>query len=149
MILERGNMWNVFGMGGLFLLTTNPIVRKDGAVVMGRGIAKEAATRFPSLPYDFGKRISKLEPGGYGHTVGEIGYYDGWCIGFFMVKDHWKEPAKLDIIQRSTDKLRRIASGYTFVNLNFPGIGNGKLRREDVLPIIERLPDNVHVWEYA
>lgn len=149
MILEKGNMWDAFGSGGLFLLTTNPIVRKDGAVVMGRGIAKEAATRFPTLPYDFGKRLFLKRPGGRPWTVGEIGYYDGWCIGFFMVKDHWREPAKLEIIQESVNDLKASARGYTHVNLNFPGIGNGKLKREDVLPIIEQLPDNVHVWEYG
>jgi hypothetical protein len=34
------------------------------------------------------------------------------------------------------------------VHLNYPGIGNGRLRREDVLPIIALLPDQVTIWEY-
>lgn len=33
------------------------------------------------------------------------------------------------------------------IHLNFPGIGNGGLKRSNVLPLLERLPDNVKVWE--
>ena len=34
------------------------------------------------------------------------------------------------------------------VCLNFPGIGHGRLERDEVLPIIKLLPDSVEVWEY-
>jgi hypothetical protein len=33
------------------------------------------------------------------------------------------------------------------IAVNFPGIGNGRLRREAVLPIVQ-LPDQVTIWEY-
>jgi hypothetical protein len=156
MILERGNMWDVFGKTDLFLITTNPIVRKDGAVVMGRGIAKEAANRFPELPFDFGR---KIKPPRKRTQTGIIGCYGGQMVGWFMVKSHWQEPARLDIIKASVASLvdamhftnivgeRRIPSDFR-VDLNFPGIGNGKLKREDVLPLLVDLPDNVHIWEY-
>ena len=152
MILERGNMWDVFGKTGLFLITTNPIIRKDGAVVMGRGIAREAALRFPELPFKFGRRLSP-EVVGYqasGDSTGTIGTYEQQEVGYFMVKRHWNSPAELSIIEDSVSDLLSWAP-YQFwrIDLNFPGIGNGKLRREDVLPIIEKLPDKVHVWEYA
>ena len=75
--------------------------------------------------------------------------YDNQNVGYFMVKDHWAEPAKLSIIEESVESLMGFLSDdERRVDLNFPGIGNGKLRREDVLPIIQRLPDKVHVWEY-
>ena len=32
------------------------------------------------------------------------------------------------------------------IHMNFPGIGNGKLIPEDVMPIIKDLPDNVKVY---
>jgi hypothetical protein len=147
-ILEKGNMWDAFGKG-VFMITTNPIRRKDGAVVMGRGIALEAKTRFPSLPYDFGKQLET-----YPHlstTIGFIGRYDGVPIYHFMVKDHWKNSASLDIIKGSVEAMNYwgyIADFYEDrIDLNFPGIGNGKLKREDVLPLLEDLPDNVHIWE--
>lgn len=145
-------MWSVFGETDLFLITTNPVVRKDGAVVMGRGIALQAKTRFPKLPFDFGSRLKKLEELKRVRKMGTIGVYEHQPVGFFMVKDHFAQEAKLSIIQSSVrDLLVFLYDGpedYR-VDLNFPGIGNGRLSREEVLPIIEQLPDNVHVWEYG
>lgn len=155
-------MWDVFGKTDLFLLTTNPIIRKDGAIVMGRGIAKEAAIRFPDLPFTMAIRYKQnkheqqyVDPLNT-YNVGFVNRYEGQLIGWFMVKDHWKEAAKLEIIEQSVRELIRIANWQNTgnrllsrIDLNFPGIGNGKLKREDVLPIIQQLPDNVHVWEYG
>lgn len=145
MILERGNMWNVFGKTDLFLITTNPIITIAEAVVMGRGLAKEIKDRYPDLPYDFAKQLKA----GYAN-VGYIGKYDHQRVGWFMVKSHWQEPAELEIINKSVEQLTAVAmfNKHWRIDLNFPGIGNGKLKRQDVLPIIEQLPDNVHVWEY-
>lgn len=158
MILECGNMWDIFGKTDLFYITTNPIRRHDGAVVMGRGIAKEAKDRYPDLPYIFGRRLDYLTlPDAEFRYTGWIGRFDEQTVCYFMVKDHWRSEARLDYIDASCKALiadnmsRGIPGGYmhsTRIDLNFPGIGNGKLKREDVLPIIEQLPDNVHVWEF-
>jgi hypothetical protein len=150
MILERGNMWDVFGNTELFLITTNPIVNGQGLAVMGRGIAKQAADRFPTIRADFAEVINNPT------RVWEcdvIGRYDDQLVGFFMVKDHWAAPARIDIISKSVDDLvqwiEESDNPLSRVDLNFPGIGNGGLDRELVLPIIEQLPDNVHIWEYG
>jgi hypothetical protein len=165
MILERGNMWDVFGKTDLFCITTNPIVSLAGHAVMGAGIALEAVKRYPSIQYDFAQRLeylnhdSFIDPGQPPEFryFGHIGMYDKQNVYYFMVKDHWKNQARLDYIDSSCKALiaslisRGIPARYMDelrVDLNFPGIGNGRLRREDVLPIIEQLPDNVHVWEY-
>lgn len=145
----KGDMWSIFGKTDLFMITTNPIKRKDGAVVMGRGIAKQAKDRFPNLPYRFGQVRDPAVVGYQGLTpTGVIGRFDDQRIGFFMVKDHWRQPAKLDIIEDSVSDLSEWAHHFERIDLNFPGIGNGKLTREDVLPLLLKLPDNVHVWEY-
>lgn len=159
MILEKGNMFDVWGSTDLFLVTTNPIRRQDGAIVMGRGIAKQVADQFPEIPYDFGCRLAMAEYGRRYLTpadsvnIGVIGTYKSQTLGWFMVKSHWRSAAQLDIIADSTVALAGWAGGvarrFSRIDLNFPGIGNGKLRREDVLPIISKLPDNVHVWEYG
>ena len=116
---------------------------------MGRGIAKQAAERFPELPYDFGKRFSPEYAGYQGLTnTGHIRKYDGQMIGYFMVKRHWREPARLDVIKDSVTDLCEYVYVFDRVDLNFPGIGNGRLSREDVLPLLEPLPNHVHVWEY-
>lgn len=151
MILERGDMWSVFGKTDHFIITTNPIVRKDGACVMGRGIAKQFAERYPQGPIDLGDEIKMHQNLGYELTYGVFGYYDNQGVYFFMVKDHWANKAKLRIIRDSAHHLKNAALGRPNerYDLNFPGIGNGGLTREEVLPMIEDLPDNVHVWEYA
>lgn len=158
---ERGDMWDAFNKTGWFLITTNPITRKDGSAVMGRGIAKQAAERFPTLQLDFGRKLSMYKtaaPEIPVPNVSTIGWYgdNSTPVGWFMVKDHWAADAKLDIIRASVSRLLgafdAIAWGeldpVTRVDLNFPGIGNGKLSREEVLPLLEPLPDYVHIWEY-
>lgn len=153
---EKGNMWDAFDHTDWFLITTNRSVTKDGLAVMGRGMALEAALRFPTIRQDFGKKL--LERGSNIHVT-TIGHYGNpnkpVYVGCFMVKDHWKEPAKLELIRDSAfylaDTLITLNNVWNYgvdrVDLNFPGIGNGKLKREDVLPLLECLPDYVHIWE--
>jgi len=147
MILEKGNMWSVWGKTDLFLFTSNPIVNKDGLAVMGRGIARQLADRHPEVRREFGRYLTDPDPTFY--FCDRLGVFDNQLVGFFMVKNHWREPANLDVIKNSTSELRLMADHYDRVDLNFPGIGNGRLKREEVLPIIEHLPDNVHVWEFS
>lgn len=136
-------MWSVFHDTGMFMITTNPKEKNDGSIVMGRGIALEAKQRFPTIPHDFGRKLRNADF----RNIGMIGEYDGTPIWWFMVKDHWARPARLDIIADSSDMLNRFIRRDIRVDLNFPGIGNGKLNREDVLPLLEDLPDNIHIWE--
>lgn len=152
MILEKGNMWDIFGKTDMFLITTNPVVTKLGKAVMGRGIAKEAADRYPELPFVFANIIRQYAKDDI--SCGPIGEFDGQHIGYFMVKDHWAAPALPEVIKKSVYELEcwlswalKCTPDARF-DLNFPGIGNGKLAREEVLPLIEQLPDCVHVWEF-
>lgn len=138
-------MWNVFFDTDVFMITTNPIIRQDGAVVMGRGIALEAKTRYPQLPYDFGKSLQDLG----NNFVDFIGRYEETPIWYFMVKNHWANDADLGIIATSVWTLReKFKKSTKRIDLNFPGIGNGKLKRDSVLYLLEDLPDNIHIWEY-
>ena len=158
MILERGNMWDVFDNGDtdLFLITTNPTLRKDGAVVMGRGLALQAAKRFPSLPFDFGEKLIHPDFETGPDNTGIIGNYGPHhtSVGYFMVKSHWRQPAVLSIIQDSLVDLVhswQAHDRHTRVDLNFPGIGNGRLKREAVLELLDKYltSDVYHVWEYG
>lgn len=148
---ERGDMWDMFGKTDLFLITTNPVVNKQGLAVMGRGAAKQAADKFPTIRKDFAQRMHllmsvRLWPC-YSDIIDE---YAGQEIGFFMVKSHWARAADPKIIAKSVEELCDwlMDEPRNRVDLNFPGIGNGKLSREDVLPLLAPLPDNVHIWEY-
>lgn len=85
MILEKGNMWDVFGNTQLFYITTNPIVNANGEAVMGRGIALEAAKRFPTIRKDFADKLDYLKRGHPFRYTGFIGNYDGQAMCLSLI----------------------------------------------------------------
>jgi len=157
-IFKTGNMWTAFDEAALFLLTTNSTIKRNGALVMGRGIARQARDRFPGLDVALGKQI--LNVCGSPSTLLRVGQgqysllvsprWPEARLGAFQVKWHYSQPASLELIRHSATALCTwcIDHPNARVHLNFPGIGNGRLRREDVLPIIMQLPDQVTIWEY-
>lgn len=147
MKLRKGNMFDHVLTYDCILITTNADVRKDGALVMGRGAALEVKKRWPHVPYALGDAIKKIgDP--YLLTI-PVGISPTIKLGAFQVKHHWMEEAKLDLIAQATIRLKTVAQTFPFMSfaLNFPGIGNGKLDRDDVYSLIQHLPDNVDVWE--
>lgn len=142
-------MWCAYEWAHHFFITANSFIKTNGCAVLGRGIAKEAITRHCDLPLMAGRHIK--------HACGHLGTYSCMAnvfdkIGMFQVKYNWQDDADLDLIKGSVDKLAAALdhnSDITRVCLNFPGIGNGKLDYHDVLPIIQSLPDTVHVWTFA
>lgn len=144
-MLERhGDIWSQLGKG-LVCVTTNSVVKSNGELVMGAGIAREAKERLPWLPIAAGYQVRKScgSGGRYGLIV--IG-----PVGLFQSKTHWKLPSDLKTIELATDELQKWATAHRHVpiHVNFPGINHGKLTRDEVYPIIERLPDQVTVWSY-
>ena len=120
--VRLGNMWTAYAAADLFLVSTNSTIRQDGALVMGRGIARQAKERFPGLDVALGRHIQAFcgNQGVYGLLISPRWPTAKWCI---------KHPTAT-------------------VAVNFPGIGNGRLHREAVLPIIVQLPAQVTIWEY-
>ena len=114
---------------------------------MGRGAAKQLASKFPRLPYELGKRIEHLSE----YNIGVLAQTNDeqLSLGAFQVKFHFKEDADLKLIRRSVDELHTLACEDSRVfHVNFRGIGNGRLDAYKVRPIIDRLPDNVCVWRF-
>jgi hypothetical protein len=124
------------------VITTNGDVRKDGACVMGRGVALQAAQRFPSIPYELGA-VLKVQ----GNHVHQLGY----GLWSFPVKHHWRDQADLDLIEQSARELEpfaRATPAQTWLLVR-PGVGNGRRDWAEVEPLIACLPDNVLVITYA
>jgi len=123
------------------LFTGNAFVKKNGALVMGRGAAQQVRDAYPGADRWFGQRISQ-QGDVYGVIINPINGF-----GIFQVKDHFSEDANLTLIATSARDLRVVA--WTFPDIlfrcNYPGIGNGKLSRDDVEPVLDaaNLPDNV------
>lgn len=55
---QTGDIWTVYPTTDLILITTNSTLRRDGKLVMGRGIARQARDRFPRLAKVLGQHIS-------------------------------------------------------------------------------------------
>ena len=145
-IYEVGDMWSIWEETDLFLITTNATLKANGALVMGRGIAREARDRFPGLDLALGKAIG--ESGRvYGLLVSPR--WPAKKLGAFQVKRHYREPADLELIRFSTEQLLAWLEEHpgVRVDLNFPGIGNGGLPIQAVRPIVDMLPPNVHIWQ--
>lgn len=133
--LDYATPWE---LPNVYLFTGNPIRRNDGHIVMGRGAAKQVRDTYPGI----GRMISTERPVTFTQIT------DRQFIGWFQVKHHWKDAADLDLITTSAaflDHAAKTRPEVTF-HMNFPGIGNGKLQRTDVEPILNALPDNVHVY---
>ncbi len=150
-IFKTGNMWSAYDNADLFVITTNAAIKRNGALVMGRGIARQARNRFPGLDAALGRRILSIcgNQGLYGLIISPR--WPEARLGAFQVKRHYSQLASLELIRHSTAALCAwcVEHPDASVHLNFPGIGNGRLRREDVLPIVAQLPDQVAIWEYS
>lgn len=156
MILKKGNLFADFydKKDVMYLATGNSVIKHDNRLVMGGGSAKELLEYCTNIDFDFAKIIGKRYSYYFiPHNYLVQTYFDEYSsiyVGLFQTKTHWKDPSDTNLINVSTNYLYRYATVYRpdlTYRLPFPGIGLGQLKREDVLPLIEVLPDNVEVWE--
>jgi hypothetical protein len=129
-----GDLWDFHAQGHYICITTNGAVRRDGACVMGRGIAKQASIRFPGLARDLG---GLLKSGG-----NRINLFVGWRLITFPVKHHWSEQADIALIEKSAKALAELNIFRNLVYLPRPGCGNGGLTWTDVRPVIAPILDD-------
>jgi hypothetical protein len=138
---RKGEM---FRAPGSIIVTTNSFLTSEVKLVMGRGAAWQLKTRVPGIDGIFGKMIHE--------SCGHLGCY-GLIFhkryGAAQVKYRFNEKARLQLIRLSMNMLSVKASRdrKSIFNINYPGIGNGGLKRDQVESLLKVLPDNVHVWE--
>lgn len=151
---KRGDLRTMLhDLDSLLLFSANGMVNLRGALVMGAGFAKEVRDEFAAIDYEIGQRIIGhygVIPGcpyRYGLVIQK--YYTGKRIGAFQVKLHFERKAMYSLISWSASRLARWCRQNPSipVHMNFPGIGLGGLSRSQVLPVLERLPEQVTVWE--
>jgi hypothetical protein len=137
----------------LYVFTGNAFVRRDGALVMGRGAAREVRDTHPWVPYALGNIIANRPRYGFMEVHHVINRYAKDCIGIFQVKEHFKDAADLDLIRLSCDEMLNWHDGLPAdrrfsmkVHMNCPGVGNGRLPDEAVMPLMEQMPDWLHLY---
>ena len=140
-IFKTGEM---FHASGYLIVTTNSFLTSEIKLVMGRGAAWMLKMKVPGIDRVFGKMIHET----CGH-LGRYGLLFHQRYGALQVKYRFNEKAKVELIEFSLRKLTEIAkeSPESKFNVNYPGIGNGGLNKQEVRPLLDLLPDNVYVWE--
>lgn len=144
MILINGDFHEAKYKVTLWCATTNSDKDKNGHLVMGKGTASVMKLTEPWIARAFGGMVTTPLYGLLVYRVRSDHYY-----GAFQTKYSWRQKSTLELVRYSTIKLFEwlLAHPTATVALPFPGINNGGLKREDVLPIISLLPDNVRVYE--
>ncbi len=133
-----GNIWRV--ACDALVIPTNGDVNRRGEAVMGRGVALQAARRWPLLP----KVLAELLRNEGNHVFDVYKPRRLPTLLTFPVKHHWRERAELDLIRRSVLELVAKVDRLEYRRVALPrvGCGNGSLDWEDVLPILVRYLDN-------
>jgi hypothetical protein len=146
MKLVQGDLWSTKDKA--IFVTTNSTIRKDGLLVMGRGAAFEMTQRYRFIPKAFGQKIwSKYGNLSEYGLVSVMYAVEDTILGGFQVKKYFRDKATTKSITLSTEKLCVFAAWYSEgISMNFPGIGYGGLTKEQVLPIVSVLPDNVTIY---
>lgn len=129
-------------------ITTNGTRKRNGCAVLGAGVAKKAVSIWPELPLQLGVMIklngNRLHEFSVPVSMGEAvrGKWLAKLIAF-PVKHEWFEQADLSLIRQSAQQLVDLTNSrnWSHVVLPFPGVGNGKLPKDDVRPVISAILD--------
>lgn len=153
----KGDIWDLAETHWL-VVPVNAGWRADGTNVMGRGLAKQAAARFPELPLEYGRACRDMKRAGNPNNL----YI---CLNrrliLFPVKPlnaaaphlSWRQEASIDLIRRSCESLGEWmeAAEWPLVAMPTVGCGNGQLNPKHVLPVLDEFfqdCDNVVLVEY-
>ena len=129
MLETVGDIWEYAGRGDIIVITTNGSLTRNGRAIFGRGVARQAALRFPAIAEILGKLIAEQ-----GNHVFDLG-----CgIASFPVEETpWSLP-DLGLVARSAGELRLLADrfGWQRIVVPRPGCGGGGLAWKDVQPLL-------------
>jgi len=135
---STGNLWDA-KPEFIKCITTNGIVKQNGELVMGRGVALQAMQRYPRLPYILGSYVK---------SSGNIVYYlKELNIISFPTKNNWKDKSDIQLIVKSCVQLNATLENINkYAVLPRPGCSNGGLDWErEVKPVISRILSD-RVW---
>lgn len=132
--LISGDLWDHHRNGTVVAITTGGLLRKDGSCSMPSGCARQAADRFPSLPYTLGEQIKN-----FGMHVFDLGNR----VVSFPVENSPFENPELRIIEQSCHELVELVNykQWEKVIVPRPGCGRGGLSWNEVEPILKKCLD--------
>ena len=136
--------------GDIFESPAQVIVNTVNTVgVMGKGLALSFKQRYPQM---FEKYKSVCEK--HLLTIGKLMLFyepDHWLL-LFPTKENWRNPSKLEYIEKGLMKFVQTYAEKNITSIAFPrlGCGNGELDWNDVKPLMERylkkLPIDIYIY---
>ena len=136
--------------GDIFESPAQVIVNTVNTVgVMGKGLALSFKQRYPQM---FEKYRAACEK--HLLTIGKrrlLYETDQWLL-LVPTKEHWRNPSKLEYIEKGLMKFAQTYAEKGITSIAFPrlGCGNGELSWVDVKPLMERylkeLPIDVYIY---
>ena len=136
--LFNQDLWELYDKGNWIAITTNNVVKNNGEVVMGRGVALEAARRLPSLPKELGNLLRSS-------NLNNPCCFSNYRLVTFPTKYHYRNDSDILLIQHSAEFLSNWFSNKPQIEAIYiprPGCGNGNLNWEDVKLVIEPILDD-------
>ncbi len=151
MIIEDIGFWERANKDDVdaIVCTTNNVIKQNGALVMGAGVAKQFRDTFPYLDLDWGAAAQASAEGGnldYGvlingpRMLNRIKVY----LVAFQTKRDWSKPSDIELIQMSAHKLVGLTDILNWQRVICPafGCGNGGLVWADVEKKIKKILDD-------
>jgi hypothetical protein len=133
----EGNLWQV--EADYRVVPTNGVYHRRGdkhLLVMGAGVAKEAADRYPEVPHLLGSLVKF-----HGNLAQLLA---AQRLISWPTKNDWRQPSDLGLIVRNASRVVRLveAAEARVVALPRLGCGLGGLRWEDVREVLAPLLDD-------
>lgn len=143
MLEATGNLFDY--PADCLVVPVNWATKRDGAAVMGAGVALQAAKRWPWLPARLGACIADASV-----TVRAFPTLpDGLWVVALPTKRDWHDPADVDLIEAMLPSLLRLAEHHHWRTVALPRLGcgerTGRLAWSDVKPVLERYLDDKFV----
>ena len=132
-----GDLWHLaHELDGWVVVPTNTTIRQDGNAVMGAGVAKDAAERYPELSRQLARHIRRFDDGLYLNAP----------VICMPTKRNWRSGSQLDLIEMGCHRLVELARVFDMVDHDCPiflpkiGCGLGGLNWErQVRPVVDSL----------
>jgi len=136
--------------GNIFDSPAQVIVNTVNTVgVMGKGLALSFRQRYPDMFQRYKKVCERRQL-----TIGKLMLFyeqDHWLL-LFPTKENWRNPSKLEYIEKGLLKFVDTYAEKNIVSIAFPrlGCGNGELDWNAVRPLMEKylkpLPIDVYIY---
>lgn len=143
MLETEGGLWEFHNKGKWIVIPTNGVINRGGKAVMGKGLAYQAATRFPGLPFELAWKLRR-----WGNKVFAFPQHR---LFTFPTKDNWRDDSSVFLIKQGCRQLAyRVDVSLPKVYLPRLGCGCGNLSwKNEVRPIMKSiLDDHFVVVEY-